>query len=150
MAQANTTSILSSFNLTDTAKQAPKLDKSAQRRMKLLANLSEQRKLAEAMLKGEDYVVTKSVWTKDADGKDVKVEKEKRLKKWFYNNGDKAWFIELRFANKAMELSEGKTAIAIQSKDQLLETIDKAVKAVEAKEVDTAIEMVLAAKERRH
>jgi hypothetical protein len=150
MAQANTTSILSSFNLTDTAKQAPKLDKSAQRRMKLLANLSEQRKLAEAMLKGEDYVVTKSVWTKDADGKDVKVEKEKRLKKWFYNNGDKAWFLELRFANKAMELSEGKTAIAIQSKDQLLETIDKAVKAVEAKEVDTAIEMVLAAKERRH
>ena len=150
MAHANTTNILSSLNLTDTAKQAPKLDKSAQRRMKLLANLSEQRKLAEAMLKGEDYVVTKSVWTKDADGKDVKVEKEKRLKKWFYNNGDKAWFLELRFANKAMELSEGKTAIAIQSKDQLLETIDKAVKVVEAKEVDTAIEMVLAAKERRH
>ena len=143
MAQNNTASILSTFNLTDTAKQAVRLDKNAQRRAKLLANLSEQRKMAEAMLKGEDYVVTKSVWTNGADGKDVKVEKNKRIKRWFYNNGDKAWFLELRFANKAMELTEGKTAIAIQSKDQLVETIDKAMKAVEAKELDTAIEQLV-------
>ena len=137
MAHANTTNILSAFNLTDTAKQTPKLDKSTQRRLKLMANLSEQRKLAEAMLKGEDYVATKAVWTKDAEGKDVKVQKTKRLKRWFYNNGDKEWYLELRFANQAMEPAQGKTAIAIPSKEQLLETIDQAIKAVEAKELDS-------------
>ena len=143
MAHANTTNILSTFNLTDTAKQTPKLDKSTQRRLKLMANLSEQRKLAEAMLKGEDYVVTKAVWTKDADGKDVKVQKTKRLKRWFYNNGDREWFLELRFANKAMELAQGKTAIAIKSKSEIVGTIEKVMEAVEAKELDTVIEQVV-------
>ena len=143
MAQNNTASILSTFNLTDTAKQAVRLDKNAQRRAKLLANLSEQRKLAEAMLKGEDYVVTKAVWTKDADGKDVKVQKTKRLKRWFYNNGDREWFLELRFANKAMELAQGKTAIAIKSKSEIVGTIEKVMEAVEAKELDTVIEQVV-------
>ena len=143
MAHANTTNILSTFNLTDTAKQTPKLDKSTQRRLKLMANLSEQRKLAEAMLKGEDYVVTKAVWTKDADGKDVKVQKTKRLNRWFYNNGDREWFLELRFANKAMELAQGKTAIAIKSKSEIVGTIEKVMEAVEAKELDTVIEQVV-------
>ena len=143
MAHANTTNILSTFNLTDTAKQTPKLDKSTQRRLKLMANLSEQRKLAEAMLKGEDYVVTKAVWTKDADGKDVKVQKTKRLKRWFYNNGDREWFLELRFANQAMELAQGKTAIAIKSKSEIVGTIEKVMEAVEAKELDTVIEQVV-------
>ena len=143
MAHANTTNILSTFNLTDTAKQTPKLDKSTQRRLKLMANLSEQRKLAEAMLKGEDYVVTKAVWTKDADGKDVKVQKTKRLKRWFYNNGDREWFLELRFANKAMELAQDKTAIAIKSKSEIVGTIEKVMEAVEAKELDTVIEQVV-------
>ena len=47
--------------------------------------------------------------------------------------------MEVRYGNKALELAEGKTAIAIQSKDKIVRTIEKIIEAVIAKELDTAI-----------
>ena len=49
------------------------------------------------------------------------------------------WFLEIRYANKALELAEGKTAIAIQSKDKIVGTIEKVIEAVIGKELDLAI-----------
>ena len=43
------------------------------------------------------------------------------------------------YGNRALELAEGKTAIAIQSKDKIVGTIEKVIEAVIAKELDTAI-----------
>ena len=38
--------------------------------------------------------------------------------------------MEIRYGNKALELAEGKTAIAIQSKDNIVGTIEKVIEAV--------------------
>ena len=65
--------------------------------------------------------------------------KQKRIKNWFYTNNGKNWFLEIRYANKALELAEGKTAIAIQSKDKIVGTIEKVIEAVIGKELDLAI-----------
>ena len=47
--------------------------------------------------------------------------------------------MEIRYGNKALELAEGKTAIAIQSKNIIVGTIEKVIEAVIGKELDTAI-----------
>ena len=47
--------------------------------------------------------------------------------------------MEIRYGNKALELAEGKTAIAIQNKENIVGTIEKVIEAVIEKELDTAI-----------
>ena len=88
------------------------------------------------MVGGREYVAVREVAQKDALGNTVFVEKQKRIKQWFYTNNGKNWFLEVRYGNKALELAEGKTAIAIQSKDKIVRTIEKIIEAVIAKELD--------------
>ena len=95
--------------------------------------------VAKAMVEGKEYVAVREVAQRDANGNTVFVEKQKRITNWFYTNNGKNWFLEIRYANKALELAEGKTAIAIQSKDKIVGTIEKVIEAVIGKELDTAI-----------
>ena len=133
--------ILETLTLSDTAREAKDIDKTEVRREKLLCNLAEQGDIAKAMVEGKEYVAVREVAQRDANGNTVFVEKQKRIKNWFYTNNGKNWFLEIRYANKALELAEGKTAIAIaiQSKDKIVGTIEKVIEAVIAKELDTAI-----------
>ena len=131
--------VLNSFTLSSETKQAQHIDKSAVRREKLVLNLAEQADIATAMLSGNDYVACRVVVEKDANGNDVEVEKVKKARRWFYNNGGEEWYLEIRYANKALELAKGKTSIVIPTKDKIVETIELAIQAVEGKELDTAI-----------
>ena len=89
--------------------------------------MAEQGDIAKAMVEGREYVAVREVAQKDANGNTVFVEKQKRIKNWFYTSNGKNWFLEIRYANKALELAEGKTAIAIQSKDKIVGTIEKVI-----------------------
>ena len=133
------TAILDTFTLSDTTREVKDIDKTEVRREKLLCNLAEQGDIAKAMLEGKEYVAVREVAQKDALGNVVFVEKPKRIKHWFYTNNGKNWFLEVRYGNRALELAEGKTAIAIQSKEKIVGTIEKVIEAVIAKELDTAI-----------
>ena len=101
--------------------------------------MAEQGDIAKTMVGGREYVAVREVAQKDANGNTVFVEKQKRTKNWFYTNNGKNWFLEVRYGNRALELAEGKTAIAIQSKEKIVGTIEKVIEAVIGKELDTAI-----------
>ena len=134
--------ILNGFTLSSETKQAQHIDKSAVRREKVVLNLAEQGDIARAMLSGTDYLSCRVVIEKDANGNEVEVEKVKKVKKvrrWFYNNGGEEWYLEIRYANKALELAKGKTAIVIPTKDKIVSTIELAIQAVEEKELDSSI-----------
>ena len=94
------------------------------------------------MLEGNDYTSCRIVVEKDANGNEIEVEKLKKVRRWFYNNGGEEWYLEIRYANKALELAKGKTAIVIPTKGKISETIELAIQAVEEKELDTAIAKV--------
>jgi hypothetical protein len=126
------------LTLTNEAKKAVEVDKTALRREKVVANLMEQADIAKAMLEGKDYVAMRTV--QDEQGNSV--EKAKRVKKWFFNNGTAEWFLEVRYANKAIELAKNKTAITVANKSKLFETIELVANAVEKGELDTAINKI--------
>ena len=136
--------ILNSLNLSNATKQAAVIDKTALRREKLLNNLLEQCEIAKAVVAGKEYVATHTV--EDEHGNSV--EKQKRVKQWFFNNGTAEWFLEVRYGNKAIELAKGKTAIEIAGKAKLVETIQLVANAVENGELDAAIEKVAEEKKR--
>jgi hypothetical protein len=138
------TNILNKLTLTNETKQAPIIDKTALRREKVVTNLMEQADIAKAMIDGKEYVAMRVV--EDEEGNSV--EKAKRIKHWFYNNGNTEWFLEIRYANKAMELQKGKTAIVVANKNKLVETIELVASAVKKGELDLAINKIAEEKKR--
>jgi len=138
------TNILNKLTLTNETKQAPIIDKTVLRREKVVTNLLEQADIAKAMLEGKDYVAMRTV--QDEQGNSV--EKAKRVKKWFFNNGTAEWFLEVRYANKTIELAKNKNAFTVANKGELVETIELVASAVGNGELDTAINKIAEEKKR--
>jgi len=138
------TNILSKLTLTNDTKKEVAVDKAALRRAKVVMNLLEQADIAKAMLDGKEYVAMRTV--QDEQGNSV--EKAKRVKKWSFNNGTAEWFLEVRYANKAIEIAKNKTAISVANKSKLVETIQLVANAVENCELDTAINKIAEEKKR--
>jgi len=140
--------VISSFTLSNETKKPLQLNKALHRREKIVQNLLEQGDVAKAMLEGTDYVATRLVTKLDVDGNPKEVEQRRRIKRWFFNNGGNEWYLEIRYANKAVELAKGKTSILIPSKEKIVETIEMAVQAVEGGELDNAIQKLADEKRR--
>jgi len=138
------TNILSKLTLTNETKKEVAVDKTALRRAKVVMNLLEQAEIAKALIENKEFVAMRAV--EDENGNIV--EKAKRVKKWFFNNGNAEWFLEVRYANKAIELAKNKTAISVANKNKLVETIELVVNAVENCELDTAINKIAEEKKR--
>jgi len=136
--QAAAKSILSGFELSDTRRSVI-TDRAAERRSKLLSGLEQQEAAAAATQAGKEYFGTREVWKTNDQGEKVKTTEQKRVKKWFYTNDGETWYLEVRYGNKPLQLSQGKTAIVVGTKDNLVAVIEKVIEAVKAKELDEAI-----------
>jgi len=138
-------SIISNFNLTE-AKKSVAIDRVAERRIKLLNNLDEQKLAAQAVIEGKEYYGEKTVWQTTESGEKVKATAQRRVRQWFYTNDGSTWYLEVRYANKPLQLAKGMTAIVISTKDKLVETIEQVIAAVKAFELDVAITAAAGAK----
>ena len=123
---------------------APKRKKSAtdERRGKLIEQLQEQLKMAEAMLNGTTYERTTSTSAKDAEDNRVRVEKQVRVRAWWEVAGNAVQF-GLRYGAVPLQLQPGKSAVEVAKLAELLATIKLLIAAVEAGEMDTAIAGVM-------
>jgi len=140
-ARSTADTILSTFNLSD-AKKVNAMNKNAIRRSKLVKKLDEQILIAEAMLKGEEYIGTKTVITRDEDGETTRTKEPKRVNKWFYTNDGSEWYLEVKYGNRALQLAKDKTAILVGELDNMTTVIKQVKQAVLANELDAAIDAV--------
>lgn len=132
--------VLTKLKLSDTKRDATR-NPVAIRRQKLIDKLGEQAKLANGLINGETVGFTRMVNEKDAEtGARKQVEKPKRVRQWFWHNLDGAWFLEVRFGNKVLDLGKGQQAIEVGEKEKLPATIETVVAAVKAGELDKAME----------
>lgn len=114
-----------------------------QRRAKLITKLEEQLALAEAEAAGRKHVVLKRAWAHDSDGTKVRVEREKRIKEWWWKDGD-ALTMVVRYGAKPVDLAKGgKKAITVPNIAAIPATIRTVIEAVNSGELDGAIETVL-------
>jgi uncharacterized protein YjaZ len=133
-----TKSLLNTLNLTQKP-QKISISKEMHMRTKLLASLVEQRTMADCMLKGVHFEIKVERWVKDREtGERVKKTLPKRLKAWYFEANNKMYF-EVRYANKALELTKGKAAIEIEDKAKLITTIDTVIEAVKNGELDSVL-----------
>lgn len=145
MAKQAANTILSSLNLSDSQKQNVS-DKITERRNKLLKKLEEQKLVAEAALRDEEYFGKKTVSEIDEDGNKTTIEVPKRVNRWFYTNNGSEWYLEIKYGNRVLQLAMDKAAIVVGSLENMVDVIDKVMNAVSAKELDEAIEVALMSK----
>ena len=107
----------------------------AVRRRELMARIDEQIQLAT----NKDYMPTQHKWITDDEGKRVKVEVAKRVKRWRTANVDGSINC-VRFRSKLLEFAKGKTAIELASEAEVADVLAKVREAVELGELDALIE----------
>lgn len=112
------------------------------RRSKLITKLQEQLALAEAQAKGERLWVTKPSWSRDAQGNRVRVQRERQVKPWWWQEGE-GLAMMVRYGARALELSKGKRAVSISSLALLPGAINTLIAAVTAGELDAAMDAVI-------
>ncbi|MEN3372626.1 DUF6641 family protein [Dechloromonas sp. ZS-1] len=114
-----------------------------QRRNKLLKQLFQQINLAKAQESGECYAPTylKKV-TNSVTGETATIQATKQVKQWwsYSDNGKINLFI--RYGAKILTLGKNTNAIELSDKSKLVETLELIKQAVEAGEMDAAIETV--------
>jgi hypothetical protein len=134
-------SVLAQLKLT-TAKKSTQLSPVMQRRRKLLSKLGDQVLLAKAQRDGTVYAPTKQrTVTDDATGERTVMQVPKRIKPWWFVADSGKLCVSLRYGAKVLALgAKGQTAVEVGSNEQLVMALDLLTKAVEAGELDAAID----------
>jgi hypothetical protein len=111
------------------------------RRNILIANLQEQRVLAEAFIAGERATIPKSYWTTKADGSRVKRYKPKRVRNWFWV-AKGGCYISLWYNSKVIQIANGLDTLNIGAREGLVDAIDELIGIVAEGDLDDEIEAV--------
>ena len=110
------------------------------RRNKLSTRLWEQIELAKAQRNGTVFAPTRTKTIRDDDGNTRTVERSRRIKQWWFVSEAGKVCIAVRYGARVLELAKGKFAVEVASEKELVSTLELVKSAVEAGELDTAIE----------
>lgn len=106
------------------------------RRQKFLTQLEQQLALA----RDENYVVRRQRWVKQDDGSKQLVEQPKRVKRWWRTDATGSCFFIVRYGNRLVPLTDGKSAIAVGERTNLVKVIETVITATRDGELDSAID----------
>jgi hypothetical protein len=106
-----------------------------QRRATFIKQLEQQRELA----REQGFEPTKRKWVVNVDGSKQLVTLPKRVKRWWRLDALGNCFLVLRYGNKIITLSAGRTAIAVGPKSKLVQVIDTVIAATKAGEMDAVL-----------
>jgi len=120
-------------------KRGARISPTDQRRNKLVAKLEEQMGLARARIDGKPFVVTKASWTRDNDGNKTRIQSEKTVRPWWWQEADAITMV-VRYGARPLELNKGKKAISVAGITALPDAIATIIAAVKAGELDAAME----------
>lgn len=110
-----------------------------QKRNKLIKKLHEQIELATAHAEGRTYTATKIRNVTDDEGNSKTVELAKRVRQWWWATDNGKLCLTVRYGAKVMELAKGKQAVEVVNKDELVNTLQTLMTAVNEGELDAAI-----------
>lgn len=111
-----------------------------QRRNKLITKLWEQEQLVKARLENTTFAVKKHKTIKDLEGNQRRIEVDKRLKPWWFQDVDGRLCFNVRYGSKQLEIKPGRSTIAVKDFEELLNTITLIKSSVAEGILDAAID----------
>lgn len=124
-----------------TAKKPANKDPVQHRRNKLSLKVLEQLQYARALKVGEVYAPTRFKTTTNAAGERVQVTQAKRIKPWWFVDGNKV-VLQVRYGAKTLMLNSKSNAVECADADALIGALETVNTAVLAGELDAQIEAV--------
>ena len=124
-------STLSSLKLTN-SKKPTAMPPVQQRRNKLATKVWEQIQFARAQQNGENFTVKKFKTVKDLEGNRKSVEINKRVRPWWYVAQDGKVCLNIRYGARIIEFVKGKSAVEVNSPEELIKALEIIKGAVEA------------------
>ncbi len=131
---------LTSLKLVAAKKPAQK-DPVQHRRAKLSMKVLEQLALCKALNAGEIYAPTRIKTVTNAEGERVQVNQPKRVKQWWFVEGNKV-LLQVRYGAKTLMLNGKSNAVECANADALIGALGTVNTAVLAGELDAQIEAV--------
>ncbi len=131
---------LTSLKLVAAKKPAQK-DPVQHRRAKLSMKVLEQLALCKALNAGEVYAPTRIKTVTNAEGERVQVNQPKRVKQWWFVEGNKV-LLQVRYGAKTLMLNGKSNAVECANADALISALETVNTAVLAVELDAQIEAV--------
>lgn len=116
------------------------------RRAKLVEQLKEQLKIAEAALGGAAYQRSKAVWITDDAGNRSKEQRPVKLRQWWTVGTNGSVQFGLRYGAVPLEVKAGMSAVEVAKLADIPLLIKVLVQAVDQGELDDAIAAVTAAR----
>lgn len=111
------------------------------RRNKLAKRLWEQTELAKAEQEGRVFSPTKFKSLIDKEtGARRNIETSKRIKPWWFTTESGKTAVGVRYGSRLLELAKGKYAVELNSRNDLVATLDTIKNAVLSGELDVQIE----------
>ena len=129
---------LTSLKLVSAKKPAQK-DPVQHRRSKLSMKVLEQLQYARALNAGEVYAPTRIKTVTNAEGERVQVSQPKRIKPWWFTDGNKV-LLQVRYGAKVLMLNGKSNAVECANADALIAALSTVNTAVLAGELDAQIE----------
>ncbi|AMO37313.1 DUF6641 family protein [Thauera humireducens] len=136
------TSLLETLNVS-AEERFKKLTPTMFRRHKLMKALHEQIEVAEEYLQGRQYMRRFMRTAADPEtNQQVTLMTERPARRWFWIDDDGQLKLQVRYGNRTLKVRDEMTTIVIGDKDQLVPVLKLVKQAVEAGELDRAIEAV--------
>jgi len=140
-------SVLKSLKLSDAKPVAQAKTPVERGREKLVENLALQRRLAEATIAGTVFDPPKHfVMRTNGEGARVRVEVPRRVRKCWFEDGNRTTYLSIQYGGRALELLKGKTTVEVGPLANLPAIIDTLIEAVRAGELDQAVATAAAAR----
>ena len=136
---------LTKLKLTDKIRADVETNPEDVLRNKLVTRLLEQKEFVEADLKGELISKTRFKFVTDSEtGESKRVEVQKQLRRWWWNDEDGQVMLTLRYGNRPLAITGDKSTIEIGTLDKLPKIIETIIEAVKAGELDKQLNAAMA------
>lgn len=129
-------SALDKLKLTEITRRAAASTPEGRLRNRMVEAINQQIAAAAAMVKGESFEIRRKRWVKNAEGEKTQQDKLVRFRPWYWQEANGAFMLEVRYANKVLELKPKKTAIEVGEAKELVPTLTLVRDAVVAGELD--------------
>ena len=111
-----------------------------QRRTKLLSAIEEQVRVLDAALKGEEYLLAVRKWKLNAEGERVRVDAEKRVRAWFFEQ-DSGYYVQCKYGARTLPIADKGNAVFVKQLAEVGAVLEAFYKAAAAGEFDAAVEI---------
>ncbi len=116
----------------------------------MLEGIDLQIAAAKAMLNGETFIRRTPRWIDDPEtGERVRKDLPVRFRPWYWKDEQGSYMLEVRHANKRIELKPKKTAIEVGEPERLVPTLELLRDAVNAGELDKKLDAIRKERSRR-